>query len=85
MLTLLPQFWSKQSWRRLETAALEEEEERGVARGGASWEGSNQAFLLIQQISANIVSYCRVAMTMGGESVYHYVVCAIQSPHGFRI
>ena len=25
-----------------------------------------QAFLLVQQISANIVSYCRVAMTIGG-------------------
>ena len=28
---------------------------------------SDEASLLVQEISANIVSYCRVAMTMGGE------------------
>ena len=29
----------------------------------------DEAFLLIQQITANIVSYCQVAMTLGGKSI----------------
>ena len=48
-----------------------EDGESGV--GGASGTpadtaNSDEAFLLVQQITANIVSYCQVAMTMGGVS-----------------
>ena len=36
---------------------------------GASSANMDEAFLLIQQITANIVSYCQVAMTLGGKSI----------------
>lgn len=36
---------------------------------GASNVNTDEAFLLIQQITANIVSYCQVAMTLGGKSL----------------
>lgn len=36
---------------------------------GASSANMDEAFLLIQQITANIVSYCQVAMTLGGKSM----------------
>ncbi len=31
---------------------------------------AEEAFLLVQQISANVMAYCRVAMTMGGRERY---------------
>ena len=33
---------------------------------------SEEALLLVQQICANVVSYCRVAMTMGGQYLNGY-------------
>lgn len=35
---------------------------------------TEQASLLVQQITCNVVSYCRVAMTMGGEHVASLVL-----------
>ena len=68
-----------QSWQKLVDLALQEAEEEGEGdAGGEGREGNagntalrNEAFLLVQQISANIVSYCWVAMTMGGGCVTH--------------
>ena len=48
----------------VETAVRVEEEE---GEGEGSTRLTNEASLLVQQISANIVDYCRVTMTMGGE------------------
>ena len=61
MLTLLPHFWSKQSWRAMVQLALSVED--GETQDVLLLE---EASLLVQQICANIVAYCRVAMTMGG-------------------
>ena len=41
----------------------------GASTPTADAANMNEAFLLIQQITANIVSYCQVAMTMGGMSL----------------
>lgn len=38
----------------------------GASGAPADVANLDEAFLLIQQITANIVSYCQVAMTMGG-------------------
>ena len=38
----------------------------GASATPADTANMDEAFLLIQQITANIVSYCQVAMTMGG-------------------
>lgn len=53
-----------QSWTKLVEKAVREEGEDAEDNDKFL---STQAFLLVQQISANIVSYCRVAMTMGGK------------------
>ena len=60
-----------QGWQKLVETTVQEEEEQEEGGGGGGGGGkdtilANQAFLLVQQISANIVSYCRVAMTIGG-------------------
>ena len=68
-----------QGWQKLVETTVQEEEEQEEGGGGGGGGGkdtilANQAFLLVQQISANIVSYCRVAMTIGGgcNSIYCY-------------
>ena len=45
---------------------MEGSEGNGV--GGASGANADEAFLLIQQITSNIVSYCQVTVTMGGKA-----------------
>ena len=44
--------------------------EGGVMSGGGSGDVmvTEEASLLVQQISTNLVSYCRVAMTIGGKT-----------------
>lgn len=63
-----------QSWQKLVDLTLQEAEAEGEGEGREGNTGNtalrNEAFLLVQQISANIVSYCRVAMTMGGGCVH---------------
>ena len=44
---------------------VEDSENGGVS--GASNANTDDALLLIQQITTNIVSYCQVAMTLGGK------------------
>ena len=39
----------------------------GVRGGGVDLMVGEEALLLVQQIATNLVSYCRVAMTIGGE------------------
>ncbi len=40
---------------------------RGGAREGVDPLVTEEAFLLTQQICANVMAYCRVAMTIGGK------------------
>ena len=59
-----------QNWHLLAQKAVHIEDGDGSGGGAtgapADFMSSDEAFLLIQQISANIVSYCQVTMTMGG-------------------
>ena len=65
---------SLQNWRALAQRAVQVEDgEGGMGVATASGPSVDEAFLLVQQITANIVSYCQVAMTMGGElTCYNY-------------
>ena len=49
--------------------AVNVDESDNSGASGASSANMDDAFLLIQQITANIVSYCQVAMTLGGKSI----------------
>ena len=61
MLTHIHTHVPTQSWHALVQLAGSEEE-----RETQDTLLLEEASLLVQQISANIVAYCRVAMTMGG-------------------
>ena len=47
--------------------AVNVEDSDGSGMSGAPSISIDEVFLLIQQITANIVSYCQVAMTLGGK------------------
>jgi len=51
-------FLSK-NWQKM----VEQKEEEETEKGGIL---SDKAFLLVQQIAANVVTYCRVAVTIEG-------------------
>ena len=61
-----------QNWHSLVQAVVRGVERQsdggdGVESGGVELVRTEQASLLVQQITCNVVAYCRVAMTMGGE------------------
>ena len=53
-----------QSWRGIVQEVISGEEGEGDKVDPVI---SEEALLLVQQICANVVSYCRVAMTIGGK------------------
>ena len=55
-----------QNWHMLAQKAVNVEDSENGGVSGSSNANMDDAFLLIQQITANIVSYCQVAMTLGG-------------------
>ncbi|XP_064397234.1 nuclear pore complex protein Nup205-like isoform X2 [Halichondria panicea] len=79
MLTLLPQYWSKQNWKSLVNQVTQSEGGDGVR--GVDLMINEDASLVVQQIATNLVSYCRVAMTIGGTEFSSPYCRILLTPH----